>query len=295
MSSADESSETDDITSICAGGGSAYGHDKPSSRDSRWLIPSPSSIFPALVQTGRSLTGRLQTWLSSQLSATDEGGELLDAVETLSSDALPNEMIHSVAVALRKQHEINQVHSQLGRLNTLANMANYVKCRQVETVLSENQQNVSRLHSQLTSQSSLIRDLTGQVSSLNQDVECQRNLSARLEHDLNQQTALFQSSLQQTRKDMEHQQSILSKQQQVVNSLISSKIRKDFFIDMGLLAGSLFVVNSFIVNLPLTLILSIVPKEELRKWLRLILKLLVLTRIMAYLRAIVVNYGLHSR
>jgi hypothetical protein len=94
---------------------------------------------------------------------------------------------------------------------------------------------------------------------------------------------------------MEHQQSILSKQQQVVNSLISSKIRKDFFIDMGLLAGSLFVVNSFIVNLPLTLILSIVPKEELRKWLRLILKLLVLTRIMAYLRAIVVNYGLHSR
>jgi hypothetical protein len=86
-----------------------------------------------------------------------EGGELLDAVETLSSDALPNEMIHSVAVALRKQHEINQVHSQLGRLNTLANMANYVKCRQVETVLSENQQNVSRLHSQLTSQSSLIR------------------------------------------------------------------------------------------------------------------------------------------
>jgi hypothetical protein len=73
MSSADESSETDDITSICAGGGSAYGHDKPSSRDSRWLIPSPSSIFPALVQTGRSLTGRLQTWLSSQLSATDEG------------------------------------------------------------------------------------------------------------------------------------------------------------------------------------------------------------------------------
>jgi hypothetical protein len=26
------------------------------------------------------------------------------------------------------------------------------------------------------------------------------------------------------------------------------------------------VVNSFIVNLPLTLILSIVPKEELRKW-----------------------------
>lgn len=80
-----------------------------------------------------------------------------------------------------------------------------------------------------------------------------------------------------------------------------------------LLAGSLFVVNSFVVNLPLKLVLSLVPKDQLRKWygiswllwtrqdafflhrLRLALKLLMLTRTFTYLRGIGVKYGLHSR
>ncbi|XP_062501916.1 uncharacterized protein LOC134179026 isoform X2 [Corticium candelabrum] len=215
-------------------------------------ISSATSILPAVVQTGRALTGRLQTWIASQLPDTVAGGELLTAADTLTSgEASPGEMLHSVAVALRRQHNINEVQSQLGRLNTLANMANYVKCRQVESVLSENRQNVDRLCSQVTSQTSVIRDLTGRVSSLREDVECQRSVSARLERDLNQQTVLFQSSVQQTRKDIERQQSLLTKQQDIVNSLVNSKIKQDLFVDGGLLGCSLLVVNSFIVNFPL--------------------------------------------
>ena len=86
-----------------------------------------------------------------------------------------------------------------------------------QSVLSENRQNVERLCSQVASLTSVISirhggytfdfsiftgclcagDLIGRVSSLREDVECQRSVSARLECDLNQQTVLFQSSLQQ--------------------------------------------------------------------------------------------------
>ncbi|XP_062501981.1 uncharacterized protein LOC134179101 [Corticium candelabrum] len=100
-----------------------------------------------------------------------------------------------------------------------------------QSVLSENRQNVERLCSQVASLTSVIRDLIGRVSSLREDVECQRSVSARLECDLNQQTVLFQSSLQQTRKDIERQHSLLTKQQ--VNSLVNSKIKQDLFVDGG--------------------------------------------------------------
>ena len=36
-------------------------------------ISSATSILPAVVQTGRALTGRLQTWIASQLPDTVAG------------------------------------------------------------------------------------------------------------------------------------------------------------------------------------------------------------------------------
>ncbi|XP_065828108.1 centrosomal protein of 290 kDa-like [Oscarella lobularis] len=265
--------------------------------DSGWLAPlldSPSRFFSSTVQTGRELKTRLQSWITSSFDENDD--ELLTAAEALESDsAETKEVLESVSVALRRQHEINRETTQLARVNFVANLANIAKHKQIEGIISEGQKSLRRMNSQLQIQTSKIQLLNGRVSGLKDEVDSQKKVSSRLEKDLRQQTELLQSSIQESRRDIERQQSILDKQQQVVNKLAKDKMKADFFVDAGLCGFAVFVANTFLVDLPLKLVLSPIPKENLQKWLRQLVKLVLMWKMVTYLRSILVRYGLHGK
>ncbi|CAH1777907.1 unnamed protein product [Owenia fusiformis] len=286
---------------------------------SRWNLASPKGFSKSLLssekyrdlmrgstnllENGQSLSSKLQAFIgnNSPLASSSALGpssptEVIQSagLHMGSGQQLKNNSLQQVTQALERQEQINHVNAQLSKLNYLVNIANFRKHKQVEMSVQEGQRQLQRLNSTMHDQAATIEELNNSLSELSVEMEQQRNVCKRLTGSLDSQRHLLDTSLLETRREMGHQHALLAKQQRFLDKLIQQKLRQDFLVDGGLIVTAIYLSNTILVNYPLQLLLSVIPKQKQKLWVHQLGKLIFIIKMVMFLRYCSIRCGLHN-
>ncbi|XP_013398982.1 uncharacterized protein LOC106165323 [Lingula anatina] len=282
------------------------------------LVPSPSRFLHGISHVGNSVS----SWLESGRQLTSRAQELV-APGILASEPMQNTLgvpyfpsagnelarpdegglhnvphpgvLENIATAFQRQEVINRVHSQLGTVNYLVNVANYMKHKHVEQAVVEGHRQLHRLCDNVQRQAVVIDDLNNSVQSLSVEVDLQRQVSDRLSTSLDAQQALLDASILENREAIEKQNSVLAKQQEMVNNLLQQRLRHDFYVDSVLVGFCAYVCNTFLVKFPLKIALTVIPvNRRTKKWLDGFTRLMLVLSLIKILKTWSIKCGLHN-
>ncbi|XP_070540510.1 uncharacterized protein [Ptychodera flava] len=192
-----------------------------------------------------------------------------------------------------KVHQNESVNSQLTKLNTIANVINFIKNKQIEKTISHGQRQLEKLQQMYGQQTGTIKQLNKSIRRLKMQVGQQSELSQRLEKSLQSQRELLEMSTQQSMQDISRHQNLLDKQEKMLNKLLSERLRHDLVVDGGILLYCNYLTHSTLVNFPLRTVLQLIKKPRLRKWLEQFSRLIIVLYLFKVLKSWTVSCGLH--
>ncbi|KAI8492862.1 hypothetical protein Bbelb_294590 [Branchiostoma belcheri] len=248
------------------------------------------------LETGKQLSSRVHALVKDTTAVSPASPVKVETESPLTAEDVPvsPQLMKSVALAFRRQEEINKANANLCRLNYAVNVANYVKHKQVEQAVVQGQKQLWKLNNRVHHQAETIGHLQDGVRNLSTQVQLQKETAQRMKNSIDAQQQLFSSTILENRMELERQQSLLAKQQAAMDHLIRQKLKHDFLVDSGLLVGTVWFVNSLLVDYPLKTVLVFVPRTKLRNWLRQATKALLVLQMMGLLKSWSVRCGLHN-
>jgi hypothetical protein len=104
----------------------------------------------------------------------------------------------------------------------------------------------------------------------------------RLKSELERHTAILEATRAQYEADNRRHEQELAMQRALISSLHTRKVRQDAVIDAALGAVSLTLVNTALVEMPIAVVLMLVPRSRVRAWLRQALKASVALALVRY-------------
>ncbi|XP_077867608.1 uncharacterized protein LOC144356778 [Saccoglossus kowalevskii] len=245
-----------------------------------WVSPT----LPPALQTQRGST--IESIPREQVTETDS---------ILSHVAMDYVTLDTTSVRFRREKTIKTTYMQLVRLNYLVNVVNFIARKQVENTVSKELQQIQELSSHLKKQTATIIYLNGLVNTLKLEVEQQNNLLARVKGSLESQKQLFESSIQQNHQEREKCESLLKKYQIIINELLQGNMKHDFLVDSSIVGVCIYLVNSVLVEYPLSTLMTFVSKEKLKKWFYHFIRLLLLLYLFRIFKTFSVTCGIHNR
>eukprot|EP00058_Branchiostoma_floridae_P023642 XP_002609132.1 hypothetical protein BRAFLDRAFT_126156 [Branchiostoma floridae] len=173
------------------------------------------------LETGKQLSSRVHALVKDTAAVSPASPVKVEADAPLTAEDVPvsPQLMKSVALAFRRQEEINKANANLCRLNYAVNVANYVKHKQVEQAVIQGQKQLWKLNNRVHHQTETIGHLQDGVRNLSTQVQLQKETAQRMKNSIDAQQQLFSSTILENRMELERQQSLLTKQQAAMDMM----------------------------------------------------------------------------
>lgn len=170
--------------------------------------------------------------------------------------------------AMSRQEEINRASLELNSMNYAICLANVAQSRRMRQRLASTETQVCELESSLQQCDDTIGDLNRSIAGLEDQNTTQQRRSERLRADLAAHADLLERSVIEGQRSRLAHDSVLAQQQAVIRQMVSRRRAQHRTVDAGLALFSFIVANTTLVDWPIRLALTVVPRSRVRGWLR---------------------------
>lgn len=209
-------------------------------------------------------------------------------------EATAAELSFHVSTALEKQHKLNRANLGLHGMNYALNIANVATSRKLKAALEQGQKRTEELEAEVQKANEEIVNLNTSMSHLEVQNKVYQEKAERLQTALGDNTSLLNKSLCEFRENKATYDLAIENQLRLIRSLRSGRVRQDAIVDgfLGLLSAGF--VNSTLFELPVGLLLMLIPRPRIKSWLRQFIKFTTWVLMMRELRKRAVMIGWHN-
>ncbi|RDD40131.1 hypothetical protein TrispH2_007965 [Trichoplax sp. H2] len=252
-------------------------------------IPETSAnILQTLLQQGKIASDKLKYLLQDRDKDADDSQKAIDNEGQIAR-------INDSSSTLNYQDEVNKATATLSRLNYLVNLANLSKNQNVEESLRQGYKALSTMQSKISQQASSISHINQDINRIDCEVQNHDKVSQEMRQAIAAQEQTLKNTVNKIQKELHEHKILVAKQQKLEKELLQKKIRQDFMVDGSLTASAIFLVNSFFVDFPLNVALSVINARKTRIWLRNAIKIIIVLRFYAYFKPWLIQHNIHNR
>eukprot|EP00818_Percolomonas_sp_WS_P001287 CAMPEP_0117448600 /NCGR_PEP_ID=MMETSP0759-20121206/7490_1 /TAXON_ID=63605 /ORGANISM="Percolomonas cosmopolitus, Strain WS" /LENGTH=538 /DNA_ID=CAMNT_0005241003 /DNA_START=226 /DNA_END=1842 /DNA_ORIENTATION=+ len=219
------------------------------------------------------------------------------------SNQIDSNIVNYITNLFDQQRRINVMNMKLNCVNLFANFANILKtnslqhhCRELSAEASQRRQDCEVLRYDVSQGKERIQDLETTIEE-NQTVIQSLNVSVQdLNQSVHDQSEKLEYASSAYNQSLRHLEKSLGYYKKILAQYESSKLRRDLAFDGSLFVACLYIVNTYVVNLPVHLLITLMrfQRRASAKWMQFFLKSCVMLLLFVGGRKFAIKYHMHS-